>query len=100
MLPSRVAGSIALPAPAPSVLGVRVRRFQMPAAAVLTTPALGSLAGRPQLNLPRGRGGVQPPARNLCGIQERGAHVALRDSISRRDFSIRLAHRIGCIPTA
>jgi hypothetical protein len=43
MMPNRVAGMIALPAPAPPDMEVRVLLFQMPAAFVLTAPALDQL---------------------------------------------------------
>jgi hypothetical protein len=41
MMPNRVAGMIALPAPAPPDMEVRVLLFQMPAASALIAPALG-----------------------------------------------------------
>jgi len=55
---NRVGGSIVLPAPAPPEQRVGVRRFQMPAAPVLTAPAQGQLRrSAPALTL-RWRGGA------------------------------------------
>ena len=46
---NRLAAKIALPPPALPDLRFLIRRSQMPAASILTVPALGQLAGRPGL---------------------------------------------------
>ena len=55
--PIRVVGRIVLPAPTPPQMRVRVRRLQMPAASVLTAPALGQLRRSARLCGPPGEAG-------------------------------------------
>ena len=73
---NRLAGSSALPAPTPPVMRVRIRRSQMPAASVLTAPALGQLARDGQRCSSQTK--LAAPARQACFSSLRSQRDAIQ----------------------